>query len=132
MFVVLALCIIGIAVAQQPHPCTAPTQWEARIHDIDEQQHFRVQGRLSYDSVYHRERIVDEVDEAAQTDYFDVLSLFDTKVEFVYNFRARNCSRREITRPWREFGIRQNDTSYGEAYIGSSAFPGSGVLVTRW
>ena len=54
------------------------------------------------------------------------------KVEFIYNFRARNCTRREITRPWRDFGIRANDTSYGEAYIGTSALPGAGILVTIW
>jgi hypothetical protein len=132
MFVALLICLVGIAVAQRPVPCTTPPQWEARIFDVNEEQQFRVEGQFSYDSVYHRERLADEVDGATTTDYYDVVSLFDSKIEFVYNYRARNCTRREITRAWRDFGIRANDTSYGEAYVGSSAFPGSGVLVTLW
>lgn len=132
MFAVLVLCLIGMVVAQRPVPCTTPPQWEGRIYEIDEKQGFQVEGRLSYDSTYRRERVADEIDVGDDRDFFDVVALFDLRVEYVYNFRARNCTRRPITRPWRDFGIRANDTSYGEAYIGSSAFPGSGVLVTIW
>jgi hypothetical protein len=132
MFAVLVLCLVGIALAQKPQPCSAPPQWEARIFDINEEQKFAVEGKLSYDAVYHRERLVDEVDEGTQEDFYDTVSLFDSKVEYVYNFKARNCTRREIMRPWRDFGIRPDARSYGEAYVGSSAFPGAGVLVTIW
>jgi hypothetical protein len=132
MFAILAFCLVGVIIAQTPLPCTTPPQFEARIYDVNEEQQFRVISRLSYDSVYHRERVADEVDEPTQTEYFDILSLFDSKIEFIYNYQARNCTRREITRPWRDFGIRPNATSYGEAYVVTSAFPGSGVLVTRW
>lgn len=132
MLVALVLCLVGIAVAQRPVPCTSPPQWQARFFDSNEQQRFGVQGRLTYDSTYHRERILDEVEAGTQDDFYDTIALFDLKVEFAYNFKARNCSRRPITREWRDFGIRGNDTSYGEAYIGSSALPGSGVLVTLW
>jgi len=132
MLAALLLCLVGIAVAQQPVPCTTPPQWEARIFDSNEEQGFTVEGLLSYDATYHRERLADEVDEPGERDFYDTLSLFDLKVEFVYNFRARNCTRRTITRPWRDLGIRANDTSYGEAYIGSSAVPGAGILVTIW
>jgi hypothetical protein len=132
MFAVLVLCLIGVTIAQRPLPCTTPPQWEGRIYEIDEQQNFRAEARLSYDAIYFRERIAEEVQEGSQDDFFDILRLFDSKIEFVFNFRARNCTRREITRPWRDFGIRANDTSYGEAYIGSSAFPGAGVLTTIW
>ncbi|CAF3430482.1 unnamed protein product [Rotaria sp. Silwood1] len=132
MFVALILCLVGIAVAQQPIPCTTPPQWEGRIYDFNEQQKFSLGGRLSYDATYHRERLVDEIDEASQEDFFDTIALFDSKIEFVYNFKARNCTRRELTRPWRDFGIRPTDRSFGEAYIGSSIFPDTGVLVTIW
>ena len=132
MLAVLVLCLVAFAAAQQPLPCSTPPQWEGRIFDINEQQKFAVEGKLSYDSTYHRERLIDEVDEGTQEDYYDTISLFDLKVEFSYNFKARNCSRREITRPWRDFGIRSTDRSFGEAFIGSSAFPGSGVLATIW
>jgi hypothetical protein len=132
MLAILVLCLVGIAVAQRPQPCITPPQWEARVFDTNEQQRLAVRGRLSYDAVYHRERIIDEVDEGPTVDNYDTISLFDLKVEFIFNFRLRNCSRREITRPWRDFGIRANDTSYGEAYIGSSAVPGANILVTIW
>jgi hypothetical protein len=132
MLAALLLFLVGIAVAQRPHPCTAPPQWEGRIFDINEEQKFSVEGRLSYDATYHRERLIDEVDDITGEDFYDVITLFDLQVEFAYNFKARNCTRRPITRPWRDFGIRANDTSYGEAYIGSSGFPGAGVLVTIW
>jgi hypothetical protein len=132
MFAALLLCLVGIVVAQRPIPCTTPPQWEGRFFDINEQRQFEVEGRITYDSVYQRERVAEEVAEGSADDFYDVISLFELKVEFVFNFRARNCTRREITRPWRDFGIRANDTSYGEAYIGSSAFPGAGVLVTIW
>ena len=132
MFAVLALCLVAIAAAQRPQPCITPPQWEARIFDSNEQQGFTVEGRLSYDATYRRERLVDEIDEGTTANYFDTVALFDLQTEFVYNFRFRNCSRRTITRPWRDFGIRANDTSYGEAYIGASAVPGGNILVTIW
>jgi hypothetical protein len=132
MYAALLLCLIGMAVAQRPVPCVTPPQWEGRIFDSNEQQKLGIQGRLSYDSVYHRERLIEEVEDGTLVDNYDTVALFDLKVEFVYNFRARNCTRREITRPWRDFGIRANDTSYGEAYIGSSAVPGANILVTIW
>ena len=132
MIAIFILCLVGMAVAQRPVPCTTPPQWEARIFDTNEEQKFAVEGRLTYDGLYHRERLIDEVDEPNTRDFYDTIALFDLKVEFVFNFRARNCTRREITRPWRDFGIRANDTSYGEAYIGSSVLPGTGVLVTIW
>jgi len=132
MLVALVLCLVGIAVAQRPVPCTTPPQWEARLHEVNEQQQFRVQARISYDETYHRERVVDQVDAGSQEDFFDNLALFDLQVEFSYNFKARNCTRRPLTRPWRDFGIRGNATSYGESYIGSSAVPGAGFLATLW
>lgn len=102
------------------------------MFDVNEEQKFSVEGKLSYDAVYRRERLIDEVDESSSADYFDTIALFDSRVEFVYNFKARNCTRRELRRPWRDFGIRPTDRSYGEAYIGSSVFPSTGLLVTIW
>lgn len=132
MYAALVLCLIGMAVAQQPTPCTSPPQWEARIFDTNEEQNLVIVGRFSYDSIYHRERLIDEIEEGTTVDNYDTVSLFDLQVEYAYNFRARNCTRRPITRAWRDFGIRPTDTSYGEAYVGSSSVPGAGMLVTLW
>ena len=132
MLAVLALCLIGIVVAQRPPPCTTPPQWEASIFDTNEQQRIGVEARLTYDATYHRERIIEEVQEGTQDDHYDIISLYALQTEFVYNFKTRNCTHRSINRPWRDFGIRPNDTFYGEAYIGSSAVPGANILVTIW
>jgi hypothetical protein len=132
MFVVLSLCLISIAIAQKPTPCTSPPQWEGRIYDSNEQQNFLVRGRFTYDSVYHRERLIEDVEEGSQENFYDTIALFDGRIEFVYDLRAHNCSRRQITRPWPNFAIPADARSYGEAYLGSSAFPDTGLLVTVW
>ena len=132
MFAIFALCLFSLAVAQQPQPCVTPPQWEGSLFEVNEQQRFLVRGRLSYDSVYRRERLVEEVDVSRHDDYYEILALFDSQIEYIYNFRARNCTRRPLTRAWRDFGIRPNATSFGEAYGGSSSVPGAGVLVTLW
>lgn len=132
MLAVFLLCLIGVAIAQKPTPCTTPQSWESSIYDTDEKDQWRARGKFSYDAVYHRERVADEVDDPAGRHFYDILALFDSKIEYIFDFRARNCTRREITRPWRNFGINANDTSFGEAYVGSSGFPGAGVLVTIW
>ncbi|CAF1222082.1 unnamed protein product [Adineta ricciae] len=132
MFIVALLCLVGIAVAQQPHPCTSPPQWEGRIFDSNEKQHDTVRGKISYDATYHRTRIIEDIEVGDDEYVFDILSLFDSGLEFVYDLKAHNCTRRPITEPWRDFGIAQNARSYGEAYIGSSSFPDAGVLITIW
>lgn len=132
MLAVLLLCLVAATFAQRPQPCITPPQWEGRVFDVNEEERWMVRGRLSYDSTGHRERFIEEFQEGREDDFFDTVALFDLKVEFIYNFRARNCTRREITRPWHDFGIRSNDTSYGEAYLGSSAVPGANLLTTIW
>jgi hypothetical protein len=132
MHAILALCLLGFVAAQVPVPCTTPPQWEGRLFEVNEQEQFMVRGRLSYDSLYHRERFVDEVDVGRQESFYDTIALFDSQVEYIYDFRARNCTRRPLTRPWRDFGIRPDARSMGEAYVGTSALPSSGILVTLW
>jgi len=132
MYAVLALCLIGIVVAQQPQPCTTPQQWEATFFDINESQRVFVRGRLSYDATYHRERLIEEVGVGRDGKFYDVIALFDSKLEFIIDLRTNNCTRQPLTRAWRDFGIRANATSLGEAYIGSSAVPGANVLATLW
>ncbi|CAF2488201.1 unnamed protein product [Rotaria sp. Silwood2] len=132
MFTIFLLCLIGVAVAQQPTPCTSPSQWEGRIFDSNEKQKTTLRGRISYDSAYHRVRVVETIDASSQEMAFDVLTLYDAKIEFVYDLKSQQCTRREVTQPWRDFGILPDARSYGEAYIGSSALPETGLLITIW
>jgi hypothetical protein len=132
MYAILALCLVAFAAAQQPVPCVTPPQWEANFFELNEQQRTMVRGRLTYDSVYHRERVVEEVDVGPQVTRNEILALFDSQIQYTFDFRTRTCTRAPITRAWRNFGIRPNATSFGEAYVGSSALPSAGILVTIW
>ncbi len=132
MYAVLALCLLGLVAAQVPVPCTTPQQWEASIFEVNEQNQFMVRGRLSYDAVYHRERIIEEVDVGRTDDVYEIIALYDLKIEYIYDFKARNCSHRAVTRPWRDFGIAPDSRSLGEAYVGTSAIAGAGILTSLW
>ena len=132
MLAILALVFVAVAVAQQPTPCSTPPQWEANIFEANQEQKFTARARLSYDATYRREYLIEEIEDGSGESFYEILALFDSQVEFVYNFKAKNCTRRPINRPWRDFGIRPDARSYGEAYIGTSALPGLGLLVTMW
>ena len=132
MFAVLFLFLIGFTAAQLPQPCMTPPEWEARIFEFNEMERFSRRAHYSYDSVGHRERIIEEVDFGSEEAFYDVIALFDSNMEYIYNLKSHNCTRRPITRPWRDFGIQPGARSYGEAYIGTSAAPGFGLLVNLW
>jgi len=132
MYAVLALCLLGLVAAQAPVPCTTPTQWEATVFEINEQQRLMIRGRFSYDAVYHREHIIEEVDVGRSDDTYEVVTLFDLNIEYIYDFKARTCTHRQLNRPWRNFSIPLNSQSLGEVYVGTSAVPGAGILSTIW
>lgn len=132
MYAILALCLIGFVAAQAPTPCVTPQQWETNFFEANEQRGFTLRGRLSYDAVYHRERIVEQFNDGRQESAYEIIALYDLKIEYVYDFVHRNCSHRTVNRPWRNFGIPPNARSLGEAYVGSSAVPSGNILVSLW
>lgn len=132
MIFLLFLCLIGLSIGQVPQPCISPSQWEARIYSNNQQQKLTVGGTLSYDSTFHRSRFVQEVKLDQEETAYDIISLFEMKTEFLFNLRTKNCTRRPINQPWRDFGIQPDAKFVSEAYIGSSAIAGAGLLVTIW
>ncbi|CAF2155840.1 unnamed protein product [Rotaria magnacalcarata] len=114
MLPIVLLFLVGLVVAQQPRPCTSPSQWEARIISHINNENITVQGKLSYDSVYQRERFIKQV-VVGDDYYYETIVLFQVRLEFVINLTARNCSRLPLTRPWGDFSIRPDAHSYGEA-----------------
>jgi hypothetical protein len=81
-------------------PCTTPPQWEARLFEYDTVQKDMVRAHITYDSVYKRERVIEEFRLGQEDDYFDIIRLFNQKIEYVFNLKARNCTKRAITRDW--------------------------------
>ncbi|CAF4504372.1 unnamed protein product, partial [Rotaria sp. Silwood2] len=110
MFLVILMSLVGVVVTQQPRPCVSPSQWEARIVDHINNEKITVQGKLSYDSLYQRERFIEEV-VVGDDYYYETIALFQAQLEFVINLTARNCSRLPLTRPWRDFAIRPDARS---------------------
>ena len=54
------LLVTAVAYAQVPPPCVSPPQWESRYFAYDSSRGGMVRARLSYDSIYRRERIIEE------------------------------------------------------------------------
>lgn len=132
MHAILALCLLGFVAAQAPQPCVTPKQWEANFFEANEQRGFTIRGRLSYDAVYHRERIIEQFNVGQQERAFEIIVLYDLNIEYVYDFSTRNCTHRALSRTWRDFGIPPNARSVGEAYIGSSAVLSGNILTSLW
>lgn len=59
-------------------------------------------ARVSYDAIYKRIRLIEEYTLGAEDDFYDVLSLFNQNVEYVYNLKTKACTKQAITRSWRE------------------------------
>ena len=132
MLPLLVFCLVNLAVAQVPRPCTSPPQWEARIYSRSEQRELTVNARLSYDSVYQRVRVLQDMQIGDVNTQNDIIRLFQSKIEFSVDTKTGNCSRIPLARPWRDIGVLLDAQSLGETYIGSSAFPCSGIRVTLW
>lgn len=132
MLAIFLVCLVGFAAAQQPRPCVSPSQWEGRVFDSNEKQRASLRGRISYDAIYHRTRLIDNVETSTTQISNDILSLYESRIEFVFDLKTHTCTRRPITQPWRDFGILPDAVSLGEAYLGASAFPDASLLVTIW
>ena len=91
-----------------------------------------IRAHITYDAIYQRERVIEEYVLGSDDEYFDVLYLHQQNIEYVFNLKTRNCTTRPRTRPWINFGVPQNATSYGESYLGSDAVPNANVLTTLW
>lgn len=129
---VLALFFVSTVMCQVPRPCVTPPQWEGRYLGYDRFRGSQNRAYLSYDSIYKRERVIDEFTLGSEDDFYDTLYLHNQNVEYRYNFKTKQCQRQALTREWRDFGIPANATSLGESFIGSSAVPGANLLVTLW
>lgn len=132
MLLFIVLSLTSIAIGQELRPCTSPSQWEARVHSSNRQLHADLQGRLSYDSVYQRTRVLQKVVVGQTETYYDIITLYQAKLVFYINMNSGNCSRYIFDQPWHDFGVQSNAKSLGEAYLGSSAVSDANLLVTIW
>lgn len=126
------LGLINLVAAQEPRPCFSPPQWESRIYTRYDAEKSSVAARLSYDSVYQRIRVLQDLTFSGVTNHLDIVRLFQAKLEFILDLKTNNCTRGPLERAWRDIGQLPDAQSLGEAYIGSSGVSGAGIRVTLW
>ncbi|XP_065919770.1 mammalian ependymin-related protein 1-like [Dysidea avara] len=132
-FVLVLFAAFVLASAQEPKPCESPRQWEARYFAYERGSVREEEGKITYDEAYQRVRFLVRDTVNDQTiDAYEILILHDKGVEYRNDFTTNQCTQRQITRPFRPFGVPPNATSYGLYYIGTSAFPGAGMEVSVW
>jgi len=132
LLIFLLGCLVGAGLGQVPRPCVSPPQWEAKIFTYNDGQKLMVMARWVYDSLYQRVRILQDIQVGRDETFFEIIRLFQAKLEFTIDLKTKNCSRTTLNRPWSNIGVLSDAQSFGEAYVGSSASPDDGLLVTIW
>ncbi len=70
---------------------------------FDRDRQSRTRAKLSYDSIYKRVRVIEEYTLSSEDDFYDVLSLYNQNIEYVFNLKTKVCTKQPITRQWREY-----------------------------
>ncbi|XP_046579776.1 mammalian ependymin-related protein 1-like isoform X1 [Haliotis rubra] len=133
MFTIVSLVLLAaVALAQQPHPCESPRQFEGRFSIYDEDRQFRAFGRFAYDDTNRRFREIEEMEIGRDREYYDRLYLHNLNLEYRLNLRTRNCTITTLTRPWIPFAVPQDARFRGEGVIGASGIPDEHVTIANF
>jgi len=136
MYAFLALLALVAAVgAQVPRPCESPREWNGRMFQVDRSKNVTVLGKLSYDEPNQRVRFIEDVDVSGKRYFFDYIILYGEgllyQIELSIN-RTGECKVYKFEEPFRPAEIPPDAKFAVEAYIGSSAGYGEGVLVNTF
>ena len=130
--VILVVVSIGTVLCNNDNdndltkPCVAPKVWESKLFESNVEKKYFMRGIFSYDAVNRRERIIDELMIDESREYYDIIYLHNENKKYVFNLHTRKCEVKNITRPWKEFGIPKNAKRLGDSYIGSPEIPRAG------
>ena len=86
----------------------------------------------SYDSVFKREKIVQETNVNGKLDAGEYIRLYSQNLEYFYNYNSKQCTKNTIKTTFREFGVPAGATYAGQAYYGASAVQGGSLLAQVW
>jgi len=136
MYAFLALLALVAAVgAQVPRPCESPREWNGRIFQVDRSKNVTILGKMSYDEINQRLRIIEDVDVTGKRYFFDYIILYEEgllyQIELSVN-KTGECKVYKFKEPFRPAQIPPDAKFAVEAYIGSSAAYGIGVLVNTF
>jgi len=129
--VAVAFCAV-VVVAQHPHHCDAPWEFEAHGLQYDRKEDFGRRGRIFYDAENERTALIEEVENGTDREYYHTIHLFREHHSYYYNLKTKVCDVRSLDFPFRPIHIPHNASFVREAIVGTNAFPNSGVLTTHW
>jgi len=127
----LALCVVAV-FAQHPRHCRAPEEFEAHVDEWDVKEQWGVRARFVYDAHQERTATYEEIQNATDDDYFHSIHLFREQKTYRINLKTKVCTVGNLQFPFRHIEIPRDAHFVGEAIVGTSAFPDSGVLTTHW
>ncbi|KAL4237795.1 Mammalian ependymin-related protein 1 [Mactra antiquata] len=130
--VLAVICLAVYCAAQTPEPCQSPQQWEGRIFRSDRTKQEAMIGKVSYDETNKRVRIIEEVEQGTEKDYYDVLWLHNIQREYRFNLKTRKCNVTTLMRPFRPFGVPPFAKFVFEAEIGAAGVPGESLIAQTW
>ena len=73
----------------------SPQQWKARFFEYDEEKKFFSRGAYFYDSIYRRERILDESTLQNHHEAFDTIRVFHIDTEYRFDLRQTKNLRKK-------------------------------------
>ena len=57
-----------------------------------------LRGHIAYDSIYKRERVIEESILGTDREAYDSLYLYNTQIQYVFNLKTRQCQKQPLTR----------------------------------
>jgi len=131
-YIICSVFLLVLTNAQVPRPCTSPPQWEGRVHTYNRHLDAELTGRLSYDSVNRRTRVLQDTKVGHTETFYNIITLYDIHVSFYIDLKTGRCAQLRNDETWRDYGIQPDAKFLGQAYLGSSGLPDASLLVTRW
>ncbi|XP_061169829.1 mammalian ependymin-related protein 1-like [Saccostrea echinata] len=127
--VFLAFLGLHLTTAQEPGRCIVPSQFQARVAQLNYAEDRINRFMFVYDAVNKREAIFEELSEFTPgRRFYEYLILDKERVEYKIDLRTRNCTKAPA-RAWRDIGIPPNATFVNEYNIGG---PGESITLQEW
>ncbi|XP_067681482.1 mammalian ependymin-related protein 1-like [Haliotis asinina] len=119
MLTVASLVLLAaVALAQEPHPCESPSQFQGRLSIFDEDRQLGAFGRFAYDDTNRRFRETEEMAIGRDREYYDRLYLYSKNLAYHLNLRTRNCTITTLTSPSIPFTVPRDARLRDEGVIG--------------
>ena len=96
----IVLLVLSFYVVYGQTPCKSPSQWEGLLYETDDAHGFRGIGNFSYDGLNKRTRFLESVTDINFKDTFDVLRLWNQKIEYRFDVNRKICTKNALALPW--------------------------------